>query len=86
MTRIELPPELVEQVRAAAQASTDPVELVDADGIVLIAAPPTAGAGITREEIDAILARRANPGPTYTSAEVMVRLWSQEVEMEKAQG
>ena len=86
MTRLELPPDLVEKVRAAAQTSTDPLELVDADGIVLLSAPPTAAAGVTREEIDEILARRKNPGPTYTTAEVMVRLWSQEVEMEKGQG
>ena len=86
MTRLELPPELVEKIRAAAQESTDPVELVDPEGIVLLAAPPTAGAATTREEIDEILARRDKPGPTYTHAEVMARLWSREAELEKGQG
>lgn len=86
MTRIELPPDIIEKLRSAARESTDPVELVDRDGVVLMEAPPTAGAAVTREEVDAILAARDRPGPTYTHAEVMRRLWDLEVEREKAVG
>ena len=86
MTRIELPPDIVEKLRAAAAESTDAVGLTDADGVVLLEAPPTAGAAISREEIDAIIARRDDLGPTFTHAEVMQRLWAAEVEREKAVG
>ena len=80
MTRIELPPDVVDQLRAAAREGAEPVELVSPDGVILMKAPPAAGAAVTREEVAAMLAHRDNPGPIYSHDEVMRRLRSLEVE------
>jgi len=67
MTRITIPQDIVQQVRAA----TGPIELVDDKGATVAKAvvPLTEGCPYTEEELDKILQE-----PTRTLAEIWQRL------------
>ena len=83
MTRIDLDEQTADRLRAAAQTTTDPVELVSPDGVVLMRARPSPAAGWSEQEIEEILERRKTPGPTFTHAEVMLKLYEQQVRLER---
>ena len=70
MTRILLDENTAIALRAAAAESTDPVELVAPDGVVLMRSEPANGAYWSPDELEEIYRARESPAPTYTSAEV----------------
>ncbi len=89
MIRVHLEPETARRLREAAPGDGDLVELIAPDGVVLMrATPPSASPSAsepleTEEDVRQMLERSKREGVTFSHAEAMLRLFEQEVRLEK---